>query len=510
MSLLEIMDMSHGYGDKTLYKQVDMELYKGEHLGIVGQNGTGKSTFVSILTGEIVPDSGTIRWQPNSKIGHLDQYSEMDGEFEVQHYLQSAFAKVYDLEQQLTCLYERCARTGEEALLRKAAELQEQLEVLDYYSIESTINKVVYGLGLDAIGIHRPIHQLSGGQRTKVILAKLLLEQPDVLLLDEPTNFLDVGHIDWLADYLSLSDQTFVVISHNFEFLERIATSICDIEGESIRKYYGKYSEYLKQKAHLREDHIRQYQAQQKKIEQTEAYIQKNIAGNNSKNARGRRKQLDRLERIAPPTFVSRPTITFRETPLSSHTVLKVTKLDVGYDKPLLPSIEFSIANGEKLVITGFNGIGKSTLLKTLVGKLPSLAGEFNFAEQSIIGYFEQELAWREGEMTPLQIIADRYPTMSTKDIRRQLAQCGVKDTHVMQPIRTLSGGEQSKVKLCGLLLSPCNMLILDEPTNHLDAETKDVLQQALRQYKGSILLVSHERTFYQGWIDRVLHIEDL
>ncbi|WP_079908922.1 ABC-F family ATP-binding cassette domain-containing protein [Paenibacillus sp. 32352] len=510
MSLLEVYDMSHAYGDKVLYRNVQLELYKGEHLGVVGQNGTGKSTLIRILTGEIIPDSGTIKWQPHCKIGHLDQYAEISGSKSILQYLQAAFAEAYELEAELNRLYEQSAATGDEALLLKAAEVQERLDALDYFSIDSLISKVVHGLGIDAIGIDRSIESLSGGQRAKVILAKLLLEKPDVLLLDEPTNFLDKEHVDWLAEYLSLSKQAFIVVTHHYEFLEAVATSICDIEGQTVRKYYGTFKQFLKQKAHLREDHIRQYHAQQKKIEQTEAYIRKNKAGVNSRIARGRQKQLDRLERIAPPTFVSKPSITFRELPLTSQAVLEVSQLEVGYGKPLLPKLNFSMAGGEKLVITGFNGIGKSTLLKTLVGKLPRLSGTFKFAEQAKLGYFEQDLRWEDDGMTPVQIIAEAFPQMNGKDIRRHLSRCGIKEAHVMQSIRTLSGGEQSKVKLCRMLLKGSNVLILDEPTNHLDAETKDALQSALIKFTGSILLVSHEQSFYQEWADRVLDMEDL
>ncbi|MDK8179938.1 ABC-F family ATP-binding cassette domain-containing protein [Paenibacillus sp. UMB4589-SE434] len=508
MSILHVSHMSHAHGDKILYKQVNFELYKGEHLGIVGQNGTGKSTLIRILTGEIVPDSGCVRWQSSIKIGHLDQYAEIFGSDTVKHYLQSAFVELYDLERELHSLYEESAVTGDEMYLHKAAEVQERLDLLGYYSIDSSINKVIQGLGLDAIGIDRPIELLSGGQRTKVILAKLLLEQPDVLLLDEPTNYLDRTHMEWLAQYLNSSEQAFIVVSHHAEFLEQVTTSICDIEGQTVKKYYGKYSEFLNQKAHLREDHIRQYQAQQKRIEQTENFIRKNIAGTNSRNARGRRKQLDRLERIAAPIFITRPSFRFRECPLSVHTALEVNKLEVGYDTPLLPPMTFVVFSGQKLVITGFNGIGKSTLLRTLLGKLKRVSGSFQLADQVKIGYYDQDLKWENDSITPLQIIAERYPHMSVKDIRRYLAQCGVKDSHVVQAIGSLSGGEQSKVKLCSLMLTDCNMLILDEPTNHLDAETKKALQQALIRFTGSIILVSHEEAFYQTWVDQVSNIE--
>lgn len=300
----------------------------------------------------------------------------------------------------------------------------------------------------------------------------------------------------------------FIVVSHDFDFLEKVTSCICDVEFGTVKKYYGKYSDFVRQKEHLRKDYIRQYYAQQKKIEKTEEYIRRNIAGVNSKIAQGRRKQLQRMERIAPPSFTHKPSIHFQELPISVQTVLEVNNLEVGYDFALLPKLNFSVMGGQKLVITGFNGVGKSTLLKTIVGNIASISGEFHFSEQIKIGYYEQDLNWSNDSLTPLQIISEQFPKLNMKEIRHHLAACGVKDTHVSQEIRTLSGGEQSKVKLCGLLLSPCNFLILDEPTNHLDAEAKEALQKALIKFKGSIILVSHEASFYLDWADSIFHIE--
>jgi ATPase subunit of ABC transporter with duplicated ATPase domains len=509
MSLLEVRDLTHSFIDKLLYDKAGFDLYKGEHMGIVGQNGAGKSTLMKILMGEIIPDNGIIKWQGDIRIGHLDQYAEINGTKTIAEYLKTAFAHLFELEKRMNDLYQEMAITGNGDLMEQAAKYQEKLENSDFYLIESEIDKVVYGLGINAIGIDRPIKELSGGQRAKVILAKLLLEKPNVLLLDEPTNFLDKEHVDWLANYLTGFDGAYIVVSHDFDFLEKISSCICDIEFGTIKKYTGKYSDFLRQKEHLREDYIRQYDAQQKKIEKTEAFIRRNIAGVNSKIAQGRRKQLERMERLAPPAFTTKPTFCFQEIPLSAQVALNVNDLEVGYSNPLLPKLSFSVLGGQKLVIKGFNGIGKSTLLKTLVQRISAIAGSFQFAQSVKIGYFEQDLTWEDGSKTPIQIISDLYPKLGEKEIRRQLAQCGVNHTHISQAIRTLSGGEQSKVKLCQLLLSSCNFLILDEPTNHLDAETKEALQNALVQFNGSVLLVSHEEKFYQKWADLILNIED-
>lgn len=508
MSLLKVLDLSQCFMEKELYNQASFDLYKGEHVGIVGQNGAGKSTLIRILMDVMVADSGKILWQPNIRIGHLDQYAEIEQDLSILAYLRLAFAKLYDMEKEMTRLYEESANDMNEALLMKAAKIQDKLMVLDFYTIDQEVNKVINGLGIQAIGVERPILELSGGQRAKVILAKLLLEKPDVLLLDEPTNFLDKEHVSWLSNYLSAFEGAFMVVSHDFVFLENVTTSILDIEFGTIKKYHGSYSEFLKQKAHLREDYIRQYESQQKVIQKTESFIRKNIAGGNSSIAKGRRKQLERMERIDAPSFVNKPTIRFKEIDIVNTAALVVKELEVGYYYALLPKISFAIQGGEKLVITGFNGIGKSTLLKTLLEVIPKLSGEFNFSKQVKVAYYEQDLHWEKPSATPIELISDRYPRMTIKEIRQALAKCAVKDDLVERSISTLSGGEQSKVKLCGLLLDSCNFLILDEPTNHLDAETKEALQIALKNFKGSMILVSHEEKFYKGWIHKVFNIE--
>lgn len=508
MSLLEIKELTHTYGDKTLYKKAELCLNKGEHMGIVGQNGAGKSTLISIMTGKIVPDGGQLHWQPGITTGHMDQYVEIDQNLTIRQFLKMAFAHLYQLENEMNGCYQDYSESGKETMLNRASYLQEQLESADFYTIEQELGRVCLGLGIQAYGLSCPIRELSGGQRAKVILAKLLLEKADVLLLDEPTNFLDSDHIRWLAEYLKSFPGAWAVVSHDFQFLEEIAGCICDIEFGTIKKYHGSYSAFLKQKAHLRQDYIRQYEAQQKEIKRTEEFIRRNKAGIKTKMARGRQKQLDRLERIEAPNFTHRPTILFTELPISGNTALSVTQLMIGYDVPLLPKISFSISGGQKFVITGFNGIGKSTLLKTLCGLLSPLSGHYAFSDLVQIGYYDQDLTWDNHLLTPIQAVSNRFPNLNVKQIRKHLARCGVLADSVSQPLFTLSGGEQSKVKLCLLTLTPCNFLILDEPTNHLDQTAKEELKTALKQFPGSLLLVSHEESFYRGWTDRTLHLK--
>lgn len=508
MSLLEITGLTHSFGENLLYKNAGFTLNKGEHIGIVGQNGTGKSTLIKICTEQIIPDSGRVIWQPNITIGYLDQYAEIDHTLTMKEFLKSAFAKLFEIETQVMQLYEKAA-DGDMKNLELAAYYQEQLETHDFYSIDTAIERVANGLGLLAIGLDRPIIEMSGGQRAKVILAKLLLEKPDVLLLDEPTNFLDKNHVAWLAEYLSSLENAFLVVSHDFDFLDKIANRICDIDNDTITKYYGTYSEFLRKKTLLREDYIRQYSAQQKEIKKTEEFIRKNIAGRKAKMARGRQKQLDRMDKMeALEQKEIIPHFDFPVLPLTNTEHLLVKHLAVGYHYPVLSDIDFSIKGGQKVFITGFNGIGKSTLLKTLIGQIPSMQGHFKFSDQVTLGYFEQDLIWDEPEQTPIQIVSNVHPDMVIKDVRKHLARCGISSKHAMQAIGTLSGGEQAKVKMCLLTLIPCNFLIMDEPTNHLDVQAKEALKSALMDFAGTVLLVSHEEAFYRDWTQRIINIE--
>ncbi len=508
MSLLDITGLSHSFGDNQIFKDAELSLNKGEHVGIVGQNGTGKSTLIKICTEQVIPDAGRIIWQSKISVGYLDQYAQIPMEFTMREFLKSAFASLYEIEDKMNKSYEDAAN-GKIEVLEAAARYQEQLEIEDFYSIDTRIEQVAFGLGLTTIGLDCCIMKMSGGQRAKVILAKLLLEKPDVLLLDEPTNFLDKEHVSWLAEYLSGLDNAYMVISHDYEFLERIANRICDIDNEKISKYYGTYSEFLRKKTLLREDYIRQYSAQQKEIKKTEEFIRKNIAGRKSKMARGRQKQLDRLDRMeALEQKEIKPHFSFTTLPTTNTEHLSVKRLAVGYYYPILSDLNFSIKGGQKVVITGFNGIGKSTLLKTLINQIPSLEGDFVFSEQVTIGYFEQDLVWEDETLSPVQIISNAYPSLVVKDIRKHLARCGILSKHAMQAIGTLSGGEQAKVKMCLLTIKPCNFLIMDEPTNHLDVQAKDSLQTALSEFNGTVLLVSHEESFYRGWVQKVINVE--
>lgn len=504
MSILEITELSHTFGDSLLYKDAALTLNKGEHLGIVGPNGAGKSTLIRICTGEQIPDEGRVVWQPRVRVGYLDQYAEIEEDLSLRRFLASAYTPLYQKEEAMNALYAQ----GDMASIEAAAKIQEALEKAGFYEIETRMDRVATGLGLTSLGMECPIAQMSGGQRAKVILAKLLLEAPDVLLLDEPTNFLDVEHVAWLASFLSGLDQAFMVVSHDWHFLDKITNRICDIDNQDIKKYTGSYQDFVKKKTAWRENYLRQYGAQQKKIKETEAFIRKNMAGRKSKMARGRKKQLEHMEKMTDLSSAQiTPHFAFKGLHTTEAEALRVQGLTVGYDYPLLSRLNFTIKGGQKVVITGFNGIGKSTLLKTILGLLPPMGGGFTFNPTVVTGYFEQDLAWEAEDLTPVEIVSEADHRLSIKEVRRHLSRCGLLTKQANQSITTLSGGEQAKVKLSLLMLTPCNFLILDEPTNHLDVQAKEALEGAIVGFAGTVILVSHEEAFYREWADRIIDI---
>lgn len=507
MSLLDLTNISQQFADKILYEDLNLHLNKGEHLGLIGQNGAGKSTLIKIITGDILPDEGKIQWQKNIRYGYLDQYVEVDPELSIRDFLKTAFALEFAKEAKVAELYEAYATDFDDALLEKAGKLQTELDQGNFYQIDTLVDEMSSGLGLSILGMDTKLANLSGGQRSKLILAKLLLEKPDVLILDEPTNHLDDEHVAWLSNFLQEFDGTFLVISHDAAFLNQITTHIADIEFGQLTKYTGNLNKALKQKEQYKETYLRQYAAQKKQIEKTEAYIRKYKAGSRSTMAKSRQKQLDKVDRLTPPNENAKAHFEFPYAPIVTTLALETSDLAIGYQKALLPPINLTIRYGEKVAIRGFNGIGKSTLLKTLIGDLRKIDGEFHFPANTKINYFEQDLQWENPYQTPLQYLSEHYPKENTKELRKHLARAGLPNQLAQEPLSTLSGGEQTKVKLCQMTMEKGNFLILDEPTNHIDQATKNSLQESLQNFAGTVIVVSHEEEFYQNWTDRVIEV---
>lgn len=513
MALLTVSHLSHQFMDKQLYTDAELILNPHDRMGIIGQNGVGKSTLIHIITGQLIPDEGKIEWQRRLHYGYLDQYAKLSAGVTIDAFLHSAFAELYDDEKRMNAYYTDYGTNADDELLAKAGAIQERLEAADFYNIDTRIDQVATGLGLAELGYDRDVTALSGGQRSKLILAKLLLSHPDVLLLDEPTNFLDKDHIDWLVSFLQDFNGAYIVVSHDYDFLDQVTNVICDVEFGKITRYTGNLKQALKLRNQARETYMREFNKQQEKISKTEAYIRKYKAGSRSKSARSREKQLAHVERLTPPGNKVRPVLEFPFVETASEILVTVSDLLIGYQKqPLLREpLNFSVGRGEVVVFAGFNGVGKTTLLKTILGMLPAISGEVDTSATMVPGYYDQELHWEAPLASPLQYLQGIFTKAQPRTLRQALARTGLTAQQAMSPIHELSGGEQSKVKLARLLLTPSNLLLLDEPTNHLDEATKDALRTAIQEFPGGVVLVTHEEGFYDdSWVDKVLDIAAL
>lgn len=511
MSLLTVEDVSHNFGDRILFKNVSFRLLAGEHVGLVGANGVGKSTLMNILTGQLLKDGGRVEWTPKVRYGYLDQHTKLTPGKTIRDVLKDAFLPLLELEQEMMGITDKMADASPEELellLEQMGEIQEQLEIGDFYMIDVKVEEMANGLGLSVIGLDRDVATLSGGQRSKVLLAKLLLEKPNVLLLDEPTNYLDVEHIDWLTQYLNNYPYAFILISHDTEFMNKVVNVIYHLEFAKLTRYTANYEKFLDMADMNKNQHIDAYEKQQEYIKKQEDFIQRNKARySTSGRAKSREKQLERMERIDRPEEAAKPVFNFKEARASGKTVFEGIDFEIGYDRPLLPKMSVTIERGEKIAIVGCNGVGKSTLLKTILGKIEPYSGKTYQGDFLYPAYFEQEV--RPGNLTPIDDVWNEYSHLNQHEVRAHLARCGLKNEHITRPLKALSGGEQAKVRLCKLLMRESNWILFDEPTNHLDVAAKDELKRALKEYKGTVLLVSHEPDFYEDWVTKIWNVED-
>lgn len=511
MSLLTVENLSHTFGDRTLFKDVSFRLVEGEHVGLVGANGVGKSTLMNILTGEQIHDGGKVEWLPKTHYGYLDQHTRLQPGQSMRETLQDAFLPLYEKEAEMNEIAGQMADADPdqlEKLLDDMAGIQDALEAGDFYSLDVKVEEIARGLGLDAIGLERDVSTLSGGQRTKVLLAKLLLEKPKVLLLDEPTNYLDEEHVTWLSNYLKNYPHAFLLISHDTEFMSGVTDVIFHLEFSKLSRYTATYEKFLELAELNKRQHIDAFEKQQEFIKKQENFIAKNKARySTTGRAKSRQKQLDRMERIDRPETAAKPQFGFKESRSPSRYVIEAENLQIGYDQPLLPPLTFEIERGEKIALVGMNGVGKSTLLKTMLGKIPALGGNVIRGDYLNPSYFEQEV--KADNRTPIEEIWSTYPAMDQSQVRGALARTGLKSEHIGRPMNQLSGGEQAKVRLCKLMMEDSNWLIFDEPTNHLDVDAKAELKRAMQEFKGTIVLVSHEPEFYDGLATKVWNVEE-
>lgn len=501
MSILTVENLSHGFGDRAIFDHVSFRLLKGEHVGLIGANGEGKSTFMNLITGHLQPDEGKIEWGKHVRVGYLDQHTVLHAGMTIRDVLRSAFAWLFELEEQMNDI---CNCMGEaepeelEQMMEELGTIQEMLDAHDFYIIDTKVDEVANALGLSAIGLDQDVEELSGGQRTKVLLAKLLLEKPDILLLDEPTNYLDVQHIEWLKRYLQEYENAFILISHDIPFLNSVINLIYHMENQKLDRYPGDYDKFQEVYAMKKAQLQAAYNRQQQEIADLKDFVARNKARVSTRNmAMSRQKKLDKMEKIELAPERVKPEFHFKEARTPGRYIFETTDLVIGYDSPLSRPLKLSMERGQKIVLTGANGIGKTTLLKSILGLIPAVSGSVELGDYLEIGYFEQEMdISRTGSC--IDEIWSEFPGFTQYEVRSALAKCGLTTKHIESQVRVLSGGEQAKVRLCKLINRPSNVLVLDEPTNHLDVDAKAELLRALKEYKGSILMVCHEPEFYE------------
>lgn len=501
MSILTVTNLSHGFGDREILKNVSFRLLKGEHVGLIGANGEGKSSFMNIITGKLEPDEGQIEWAKRVRVGYLDQHTSLEKGQTIRDALKGAFKYLFDLEQEMQEMYLKMGEVSEDeltALLEEVGTIQDILDHNDFYIIDAKVEDIARGLGLDDIGLDRDVNDLSGGQRTKILLAKLLLEKPDILLLDEPTNYLDEPHIIWLKRYLQEYENAFILISHDIPFLNSVINLIYHMEDKELTRYVGDYDNFQKiyeaKKAQLEAA----YKKQQQEIADLEDFVARNKARVSTRNmAMSRQKKLDKMELIELAREKPKPEFNFKEGRTAGKLIFQTKDLVIGYDEPLSKPLNLTMERGQKIALIGANGLGKTTLLRSILGEIKSVSGEVELGDNLEIGYFEQEIKDKNNNSC-IDEIWQVFPGFTQYEVRAALAKCGLTTKHIESKVMVLSGGEQAKVRLCKLINKETNLLILDEPTNHLDVDAKEELKRALKAYKGSILLISHEPDFYK------------
>lgn len=507
MSILNVEHLTHGFGDRAIFDDVSFRLLKGEHIGLVGANGEGKSTFFNIVTGKLIPDEGKVEWAKKVRAGYLDQHTVLEPGMTIRDVLKSAFSYLFELEEKMNQI---CDSLGDadpdvmEEMMEELGSIQDTLMMHDFYIIDSKIEEVARALGLLELGLDQDVTELSGGQRTKILLGKLLLEKPDILLLDEPTNYLDEEHIAWLKRYLQEYENAFILISHDISFLNEVVNIIYHMENQELNRYVGDYDHFQEVYAVKKAQLEAAYKRQQQEIKELKDFVARNKARVSTRNmAMSRQKKLDKMDVIELAAERPKPEFNFKVGRTPGKYIFETKDMVIGYDKPLSKPLNLAMERGQKIALVGANGIGKTTLLKSILGLIPSLKGSCELGENLQIGYFEQEVKG-DNKTTCIEEIWGEFPSFTQYEVRSALAKCGLTTKHIESQVRVLSGGEQAKVRLCKLINKETNILLLDEPTNHLDVDAKDELKRALLEYRGSVLLICHEPEFYRDVVSEV------
>ena len=515
--ILSCSNICKSFGENDILKQVSFHIEDHEKAAIVGINGAGKSTLLKVLIGKLNADDGVVTWAKGASIGYLAQHQDLEGAETIYDALLEVKKPVIQMEARIRSLeLEMKSASGAEleTKLSEYSRLNHEFEMADGYSYQSEITGVLKGLGFTEDEFSKPITALSGGQKTRVSLGKLLLTKPDILLLDEPTNHLDMESIAWLETYLRNYSGAVIIVAHDRYFLDRVVTKIIELDMGHCTVFSGNYSAYSDKKAMLRDAAIRAYLNQQQEIRHQEAVIAKLKSFNREKSikrAESREKMLDKIERLEKPTQAN-DSMDIRLEPdvVSGNDVLTVTDLSKSFDtQTLFTNVDFEIKRGERVAIIGNNGTGKTTLLKIINGIIPADSGQIRLGSKVHIGYYDQEHQVLHMDKTLFQEIQDTYPNMNNTQIRNTLAAFLFTGDDVFKLIRDLSGGERGRVSLAKLMLSDANFLLLDEPTNHLDITSKEILESALNRYTGTVLYVSHDRYFINRTATRILDLTD-
>ncbi|WZL72727.1 ABC-F family ATP-binding cassette domain-containing protein [Clostridiaceae bacterium 35-E11] len=511
MSILTVKNLSHGFGDRAIFNDVSFRLLKGEHIGLIGANGEGKSTFMNIITRKLEPDEGEIEWSKRVRVGYLDQHTVLERGMTIRDVLKNAFQYLFDLETEMNLICDKMAEATPEVLEHLLADLGTIQDILtnnDFYIIDAKVEEIAKGLGLNDVGLDKDVHDLSGGQRTKVLLGKLLLEKPDILLLDEPTNYLDEQHIEWLKRYLQEYENAFILISHDIPFLNSVINLIYHMENQELNRYVGDYDNFVKIYEARKQQLEAAFKKQQQEIADLKDFVARNKARVATRNmAMSRQKKLDKMEVIELAKEKPKPEFNFKEARASGKLIFKAKNLVIGYDEPLSKPLNLRMERGQKIALVGANGLGKTTLLRSILSEIQGISGDVELGDYLHIGYFQQEIK-EANHNTCIEEMWQDFPSLSQYEVRAALAKCGLTTKHIESKVLVLSGGEQAKVRLCKLINKETNILILDEPTNHLDVDAKAELKRALKAYKGSILLICHEPEFYQDIVTDIWDCE--
>lgn len=538
MRIFKVSNLTHGFVGKRIFNKAELMVTDTDRIGLVGPNGCGKSTFLKILIGEVIPDAWEFESADKLKIGYLDQYAAIGGEVTVYGYLNSVFDELYEMDRQAAELYAGIAGLDEVGQMRAITRAQRILDYLDAHEFERVgkkIDNVLLGLGFGDTDRDKTVSQLSGGMKTKLILGKLLLTDNDLLVLDEPTNFLDAGYISWLGDYLGRLKSAYIVISHDRAFLNLVSNKIVEIANSKFKVYEGNYEFYIKEKDRREAEQDKQHTAQSKYIARSEQYIRENSAeatgGITRSKATWLKKMLNNLERIEKPDEIVKPQFAFKHAKGATKHIMNLDSLEVGYNaSPVLPPVSLTVTRGDKLVLSGFNGIGKTTLLKSIYGDLPAVDGLIEFGEgiETVIlrqeedyennfshfdKYERKRLGIKRGKkraITVIEFAKEYYPEKPQKELQAALFSCGLNEVHFFNQVRTLSGGEMTKLRLCLAMMKPINLIILDEPTNHLDIYSKEVLMHALDEFPGTILMTTHDSNADISWATKIINLEEL